>query len=130
MARRAHDARRKSAILMVYSVDVELRDETAVLARFKGDHHVRVTPDTDYRFVAKAPEGFGGPRPVVIDAGPCGPVRRPDPGADGAQADHRRPRQGRARTDQGYLGAVAQERAEPGVQRPVRRGRGRHLLGR
>jgi len=72
VARRAHDARRKSAILMVYSVDVALRDEAAVLARFTGDHHVRVTPDTEYRFVAKAPEGFDGPRPVVIGAGPCG----------------------------------------------------------
>ena len=56
VARRAHDARRKAAILMIYSVDVELSDEAAVLERFKGDHHVRVRPDTDYRFVAKAPE--------------------------------------------------------------------------
>ncbi|HWW25508.1 MAG TPA: NAD(P)/FAD-dependent oxidoreductase, partial [Caulobacter sp.] len=29
-------------------------------------------PDTDYRLVARAPEGFTGPRPVVIGAGPCG----------------------------------------------------------
>ena len=72
VARRANDARRKSAILMVYSVDVVLRDEAAVLRRFEGDHHVRGTPDTSYRFVAKAPEGFEGPRPVVIGAGPCG----------------------------------------------------------
>ena len=72
IARRAHDARRKSAILMVYSVDVALREEAAVLARFAGDHHVRVKPDTEYRFVAKAPEGFDGPRPIVIGAGPCG----------------------------------------------------------
>ncbi|WP_299017348.1 NAD(P)/FAD-dependent oxidoreductase [uncultured Caulobacter sp.] len=72
VARRANDARRKSAILMVYSVDVVLRDEAAVLRRFEGDHHVRVTPDTSYKFVAKAPEGFEGPRPVVIGAGPCG----------------------------------------------------------
>ncbi|HWT51159.1 MAG TPA: NAD(P)/FAD-dependent oxidoreductase [Caulobacter sp.] len=72
VARRANDARRKSAILMVYSVDVVLRDEAAVLRRFEGDHHVRVTPDTGYRFVAKAPEDFDGPRPVVIGAGPCG----------------------------------------------------------
>jgi uncharacterized protein len=72
VARRAHDARRKSAILMVYSVDVVLRDEASVLRRFEGDHQVRVTPNTDYRFVAKAPAGFEGPRPVVIGAGPCG----------------------------------------------------------
>ncbi|PVM87362.1 NAD(P)/FAD-dependent oxidoreductase [Caulobacter endophyticus] len=70
--RRAHDARRKSAILMVYTVDVALRDEAAVLERFKADSQVRPTPDTDYRFTARAPEGFDGPRPVVIGAGPCG----------------------------------------------------------
>ena len=72
VARRAHDARRKAAILMVYSVDVTLRDEAEVLARFAGDHHVRPTPDTDYRFVTQAPKDFAGPRPVVIGAGPCG----------------------------------------------------------
>jgi len=72
VARRAHDARRKAAILMVYSVDVTLRDEAEVLARFTGDHHVRPTPDTEYRFVARAPEGYAGPRPVVVGAGPCG----------------------------------------------------------
>ena len=70
VARRANDARRKSAILMVYSVDVELADEAAVLARFSGDAHVRPTPDTGYRFVARAPAG--APRTVVIGAGPCG----------------------------------------------------------
>ncbi len=49
VARRANDARRKSAILMVYSVDVALKDEAAVLARFKGDHHLsrRPTPAID-----------------------------------------------------------------------------------
>ncbi|KQV57507.1 MULTISPECIES: NAD(P)/FAD-dependent oxidoreductase [unclassified Caulobacter] len=72
VARRAHDARRKAAILMVYSVDVTLREEAEVLARFAGDHHVRPTPDTEYRFVTRAPEAYAGPRPVVVGAGPCG----------------------------------------------------------
>ena len=70
VARRAHDARRKSAVLSVYSVDVSLRDEQAVLARFADDPHVRVAPDTRYRFAARATDGT--PRPVVIGAGPCG----------------------------------------------------------
>jgi len=70
IARRANDARRKSAILLVYSVDIELADEAAVLARFAGDAHVRRTPDTDYRFVTRAKADT--PRPVVIGAGPCG----------------------------------------------------------
>ena len=72
IARRANDARRKSAILMVYSVDVALPDEAAILARAASDPHIRPTPDTDYRFVTRAPKGFEGPRPVVVGAGPCG----------------------------------------------------------
>ena len=68
--KRAHDARKKAAILKVYIVDVELRDEAAVLARMAGDPHLRITPDTAYKPVAKAPAG--APRPVVIGAGPCG----------------------------------------------------------
>src|SRR6478752_9087353 len=70
IARRAHDARKKAAILMVYTVDVALRDEAAVLERFAGDSQVRPRPDTDYRLVAQAPKDFT--RPVVVGAGPCG----------------------------------------------------------
>jgi uncharacterized protein len=70
VARRANDARRKAAILMVYSVDVAVRDEAAVLHSFKDDPKVGPTPDTAYRPVAQAPAD--GPRPVVIGAGPCG----------------------------------------------------------
>jgi uncharacterized FAD-dependent dehydrogenase len=71
VVRRAHDARRKSAILMIYSVDVSVADESAILARFAGDHRVQPAPDTDYRFVARARQS-PAPRPVVIGAGPCG----------------------------------------------------------
>ena len=59
MVRRAHDARKKAAILMVYTVDVALRDEAAVLARFERDSQVRPTPDTAYRLVAQAPTTTG-----------------------------------------------------------------------
>jgi len=72
IARRANDARRKSAILMVYSVDVAVAGERAILGQFSGDPHVRETPDTTYRFPVRAPKGFAGPRPVIIGAGPCG----------------------------------------------------------
>ncbi|MFC0202651.1 NAD(P)/FAD-dependent oxidoreductase [Novosphingobium soli] len=70
--RRGNDARRKNAIKLVYALDVTVQDEAEVLARFVGDPHVRPTPDTAYKFVARAPEGYAGPRPVVIGAGPCG----------------------------------------------------------
>ncbi|MEZ2131411.1 MULTISPECIES: NAD(P)/FAD-dependent oxidoreductase [unclassified Sinorhizobium] len=72
IARRANDARRKSAILMVYSVDVMLKDEAAILARFSGDHRIQPSPDTEYRFVTRTAANRAGLRPVVIGAGPCG----------------------------------------------------------
>ena len=69
VARRAHDARKKSAILMVYSVDAEVQGEAEILAR--GVRGIGPTPDTGYRFVARAPANLGS-RPVVIGTGPCG----------------------------------------------------------
>jgi uncharacterized protein len=72
IARRGNDARRKNAIQLVYTVDVELTGEQAVLERLASDHDVRPRPDTDYRFVAQAPQQWSGKRPVVVGAGPCG----------------------------------------------------------
>ncbi|MES1970993.1 MAG: NAD(P)/FAD-dependent oxidoreductase [Pseudomonadota bacterium] len=72
VARRAHDARDKTSILLVYSVDVNVKNEEAVLARFRKDRHVQRTPDTRYKFVAQAPSGGTARRPVVVGAGPCG----------------------------------------------------------
>jgi uncharacterized FAD-dependent dehydrogenase len=73
--RRSHDARRKSAVVLIYTVDCELVDPAAVLARHAKDPHVRRAPDTQYRLVAHAPADFAAtqrPRPVVIGFGPCG----------------------------------------------------------
>jgi len=70
VARRAHDARNKARITLVYSLDLDVRNEAGVLARFREDRHVRPTPDTSYRPVVTAPAGVN--RPVVIGAGPCG----------------------------------------------------------
>jgi uncharacterized protein len=76
--RRAHDARRKSAVLLIYTLDCELApgvDEAALLARFAADPHVRPAPDTRYRFVTHAPADFTAkppPRPVIVGFGPCG----------------------------------------------------------
>lgn len=72
VVRRGNDARKKSAIKLVYTLDIELADEADVLARFADDSHVRAAPDTSYHFPVMAPEGYSGPRPVVIGAGPCG----------------------------------------------------------
>ncbi|MEO8299218.1 MAG: hypothetical protein ABI574_15565, partial [Burkholderiales bacterium] len=73
--KRSYDARKKSAIVLIYTVDCTLADEAAVLARLVGDPHVRPSPDTRYRLVAEAPADFYAterPRPVVIGFGPCG----------------------------------------------------------
>ena len=72
VARRANDARDKMDIQLVYAVDVTVKNEGTVLARCRRDRNVGPTPDTGYRFVAKAPADYAGPRPVVIGTGPCG----------------------------------------------------------
>ena len=69
--RRAWDARKKSAISLIYTLDVEVRDEKALLKRLSGDKHVSVAPDVSYNFVAKAPSNLTT-RPIVIGTGPCG----------------------------------------------------------
>jgi hypothetical protein len=69
--KRAHDARKKAAILKVYIVDVELKDAAPVLARLAEDPHLRPSPDTSYKPVATAPSAQRL-RPVVVGAGPCG----------------------------------------------------------
>jgi len=70
--KRSHDARRKSAgILFVCIVDVTVRDEAAVLARFTNDRQVSIAPDTSYHPVAQAPAQLTE-RPLVIGFGPCG----------------------------------------------------------
>ena len=72
--RRGYDARKKSAIVLSYTVDCELRDEAAVLAAFANDQHIRSSPDTSYRFAGHAPADFRAThlRPLVIGFGPCG----------------------------------------------------------
>jgi uncharacterized protein len=71
VARRGYDARRRSAISLIYTVDVALRDEAALLRRVTGDPRIGPTPDTGYNFVTRAPAGLVH-RPVVIGCGPCG----------------------------------------------------------
>jgi uncharacterized FAD-dependent dehydrogenase len=103
--KRGVDARKPNAILFSYTLDVELRDEAAILERFKSNQplrkgdansagsgegatrqlpqpagsasnvslppHIRITPDTTYRYVAQAPENLAS-RPVVVGMGPAG----------------------------------------------------------
>jgi uncharacterized FAD-dependent dehydrogenase len=69
--RRGYDARKRTAIVFTYTVDVELSDEANVLGRLGADGSVAPTPDMAYRFVTQAPSGLRS-RPLVIGCGPCG----------------------------------------------------------
>ncbi|MBR0656257.1 NAD(P)/FAD-dependent oxidoreductase [Plastoroseomonas arctica] len=61
IARRSHDARKRHAIQLVYTIDAEIDGATSLPA----------TPDTTWRPpVTHAPPGT--PRPIVIGTGPCG----------------------------------------------------------
>ena len=73
--KRSYDARKKSAVQLIYTVDCELADEAAALQRWAGDPHVRPTPDMSYRFAGHAGADFYAAsklRPLVIGFGPCG----------------------------------------------------------
>jgi len=83
IAKRSYDARRRGAIVLIYSVDVDtpreadilrqlqLDAEAAEFARAGDKSKVMSTPDTSYKFVARAPENLPL-RPLVIGMGPCG----------------------------------------------------------
>ncbi len=68
--KRAYDARKTSAIQLIYAIDAQVTDEASVLKRLENDKQIARSPDISYRPVAKAPPG--APRPVVVGMGPCG----------------------------------------------------------
>ena len=72
--RRGYDARKRSNIFFIFTLDVELQDEDAVLQRLKAtgkSADVGLTPDTSYKFVTHAPANLTA-RPIIIGTGPCG----------------------------------------------------------
>lgn len=69
--KRGYDARKRNAIVLVYTIDATLRNEAAILEKFAGDQHVKPAPDTTYQFVGQAPESLQQ-RPVIVGFGPCG----------------------------------------------------------
>ena len=69
--KRSPDARKKSALQFVYSLDLAVADEATVRARFANDTHIKPTPDMAYRFVAHSPQR-DFLRPVVVGFGPAG----------------------------------------------------------
>ncbi|MDP3677962.1 MAG: NAD(P)/FAD-dependent oxidoreductase, partial [Methylotenera sp.] len=69
--KRGVDARKSHAILYVYSLDVEVKNEEKILAKFRKDAHIKSAPDTSYHFVAKN-SASNKLRPVVVGFGPAG----------------------------------------------------------
>jgi hypothetical protein len=69
--RRSCDARKAAAPTFIYSVDVALPDEAAVLERHAGDRHVQPAPEMHYHFVGRAPLPLTT-RPIVVGFGPAG----------------------------------------------------------
>jgi uncharacterized protein len=77
--KRSVDARKKSAVVLIYTVDIEVPDDAVLQTRWAADPHVKTAPDMRYRFVAHAvahaPADFHAPqrpRPLVVGFGPCG----------------------------------------------------------
>jgi len=69
--KRSHDARKKHALLLIYAVDIEVRNEAALLKKFRNDRQIAPTPDMAYHFVGRAPDTLTH-RPIVVGFGPCG----------------------------------------------------------
>ena len=87
IAKRSYDARKRGAIVLIYSVDVDTPRDAEILRRLANDGgkadsgevasgkappmKIGPTPDTSYKFVAQAPSSLSL-RPIVIGTGPCG----------------------------------------------------------
>ncbi len=69
--KRSHDARKTARLTFIYTVDLQVKNEAALLRKFSGDRHLAPAPDTAYRSVGQAPAGLAE-RPVVVGFGPCG----------------------------------------------------------
>ena len=77
--RRGYDARKKSNIMLIYTLDVNTNQNDRLLVSFAGDQLIKASPDMSYKFVAhaladpKTPTQFNSQkRPLVIGFGPCG----------------------------------------------------------
>ena len=69
--RRGYDARKSDEIAFVYTLDAEVKNEAALLQRFRHSQYIRKAPDETYRYPVQAPANRRA-RPVVIGTGPCG----------------------------------------------------------
>ena len=69
--RRGYDARKKTNIMLIYTLDVETKNNELLLSKFAEHQQIKTTPDLEYHPVAQAPATLTE-RPIVIGFGPCG----------------------------------------------------------
>ncbi len=69
--KRGYDARKKSKIILMYTLDVDTTKNDELIAEHAKNQNIKASPDTSYKFVGHAPENLTE-RPVVIGMGPCG----------------------------------------------------------
>jgi uncharacterized FAD-dependent dehydrogenase len=70
IVRKSIDARRKSHIVAVYTIDVGLKNEAELLSRFSQDNRISAGPCMNYQLPTVG--NIHGPSPVVVGSGPCG----------------------------------------------------------
>ncbi len=70
VVRQSIDARRRSRIVFVYTVDVKVDDEPRILKDCARDAKVGLAPVMTYAMATRATST--GPAPVVVGSGPCG----------------------------------------------------------
>lgn len=69
--KRGYDARKKTNIFLIYTLDIETTINDELLETFADSPFIKAAPDLTYYNVAQAPANLTE-RPVVIGFGPCG----------------------------------------------------------
>ena len=126
--RRAVDARKRSAIQLTYTLDVEVKDEQEVLTgneKLKQSGRIAISPE---RLIASSlMPTESTQRPVVIGTGPCGLFA----GLLLAQMGFKpiiRNKEKSFGNEPGYMGLLAQLRLQTKFQRSIRGRRSRNLF--
>ena len=63
--RQGHDARKRDSISLVYTLDVDIKNQKDILLRMADDLQISLTPDTTYQFVTQATKEITG-RPIFL----------------------------------------------------------------
>lgn len=72
--RRGYDARKKTNIFLIYTLDVETTLDQQLLEKFADNQQIKATPELHYQMLTQAPANFDdeAERPVIVGFGPCG----------------------------------------------------------